>query len=264
MKKFGAIIGAMAILLVGIGSACTDGKCDRCGIKEKYLYSLSGNEYCFDCYGDVSFACLDCGKRGYHNYEGKNYCSECYVRVCLRDFDKEGKEAEIKNICDKYEAIQYLNIEYDMTKFAVPTTVKINGFEKLDVDQQFSLYENLRNIKDLSITLISDDAKYEASTLYNGHYKNIKKDGEIIYEYPGDPQKTAYKDLTVYQKYVICQWIDGQYKAYDKMAGYNTGDKYTKSIFLAACDEFNKTYEQIDMIWFELYDIKMTLGLYNK
>ena len=265
MKKLSVVLGIVAALFAGIGSGCSDGKCDRCGVKGEYLYEVSGKEYCHDCDMDIKYACAGCGERqGYKNYKGKEYCWTCYDEKRLQDFDKEAKEKEIKGICDKYKAIQYLNVEYNMTKFAVPTTVKINGFEKLDVEQQFSLYDDLKAIKDLSITLISDNAEYEASTFYKGHYKKITKNGTIIYEYPGDPKETAYQDLTVYQKYVICQWIDGQYEAYDKMAGYDTGDKYTKDIFLAAADKYDKTYTQINIIWSELYDVKKALGLYNK
>lgn len=264
MKKLSVVLGIVAALFAGIGSGCSDGKCDRCGAKGEYLYEVSGKEYCHDCDMDITYACAGCGEWGGILYKGKYYCRDCYDEKALSDFSKEAKEEEIRRICGKYTAIQFLSVSFDMTKFAVPTTVKINGFEKLDVEQQFSLYDDLRAIKDLSITLISDDAEYKASTSYNGHYKKITKNGAIIYEYPGDPKETEYQDLTVYQKYVICQWIDGQYKAYDKMAGYDTGDKYTKDIFLAAADKYDKTYTQINIIWSELYDVKKTLGLYNK
>lgn len=45
------------------------------------------------------------------------------------------------------------------------------------------------------------------------------------------------------------------------MGGY-TGDKYTKQIFSLAAEKYNKSYDQINKIWSELYDIKKELGLY--
>ena len=69
-------------------------------------------------------------------------------------------------------------------------------------------------------------------------------------------KETAYSNLTKSQKLSIIYWIEARYEYYDKVAGSYSGDKYTKTIFNEASARYNKTYQQIDAIWGQSYELK--------
>lgn len=69
-------------------------------------------------------------------------------------------------------------------------------------------------------------------------------------------KETAYNDLTKSQKLSIIYWIEARYEYYDGIAGGYAGDKYTKTIFNEAAARYNKTYQQIDAIWKQSYELK--------
>ena len=69
-------------------------------------------------------------------------------------------------------------------------------------------------------------------------------------------KETAYSNLTKSQKLNIIYWIEARYEYYDNVAGGYSGDKYTETIFNEAAGRYNKTYEQIDSIWKQSYELK--------
>ena len=69
-------------------------------------------------------------------------------------------------------------------------------------------------------------------------------------------RETDYNNLTKTQKLNIIYWIESRYEYYDKVAGGYSGDKYTKTIFNEASKKYNKTYQQIDTIWGQSYNLK--------
>lgn len=69
-------------------------------------------------------------------------------------------------------------------------------------------------------------------------------------------KETAYGSLTRTQKLTIINWIEDRYDYYDKMEGRYAGDKYTTTIFNEAAKKYNKTYQEIDDIWWQSYELK--------
>lgn len=107
-----------------------------------------------------------------------------------------------------------------------------------------------------------DNAKNEMSNI-KSNYDGVLSDEIIQYginlfattdewnKYSGikDEHKANISDS---KRKDIKDWINSRYEYYDKIEGSYAGDKYTKTIFQEAADEFGFTYEEINNIWSDL------------
>lgn len=69
-------------------------------------------------------------------------------------------------------------------------------------------------------------------------------------------KETSCNSLTKSQKLSIIYWIEARYEYYDKLAGGYSGDKYTQTIFNEAAERYSKTYQEINSIWGQSYELK--------
>lgn len=133
----------------------------------------------------------------------------------------------------------------------------LSGTYKLDVVMPAANIQS-QSVKDI----IGDNGEYLSGDLVKPflNSKVVESTFEFSLKAPKSEldiiKETPFNYLTKSQKLTIIYWIEARYDYYDNLEGKYVGDKYTKTIFNEAAERYNKTYEQIDDIWYQAYKLK--------
>lgn len=142
----------------------------------------------------------------------------------------------------------------------------VDGFSDREVNEMIFIKSELN--KASSFFVGEDKVTYVLVYIYDGTdsvYINIDNFGQTIYVDKNITKTlfsfeeiclTPYKKLSNAQKYRICKHIERRYEYYDEKDGKYTGEKYTSTIWREMQKEYNKTKDEIDLIWYSYYYIK--------
>lgn len=170
------------------------------------------------------------------------------------DFEESKISVESKLYSSKYSYIYSVDLAVD-------------GFSSRDVNELIFIKNELN--KASSFFVGEDKVTYVLPiNIYDGTdrvYINIDNCGQTInvtissknvfYSYE-EICLTPYKKLSNAQKYRICKNIESRYSYYDEKDGKYTGEKYTSTIWREMQSKYNKTKDEIDLIWYSYYYIK--------
>lgn len=157
--------------------------------------------------------------------------------------------SEIQAACKEYIDTTPTAIFDDDTK---DVKVYIEGYEELPIETKINLWGEIDALASFRLLRITDGTdEFYCYIDYDGEKITMRKNDAAYYSYSSmsDINYKPYSILTKYQRYLIGDYIDRQYDAYDAKEGKYTGDKYTSTIFNAAMALYGKTYDEINDAW---------------